>query len=157
VSFKPDDTIARIHAYPCGSVRGGDVILSGSLFTLRVRDATHADPEQPTDWLAELVCGKADPKRRAIFECYTLTVLKSVFFGDAPSLASLAAESNDAGVKVLSTRAIKDFKPWRWCVLSGVFPLRESATSGKAGGLTKVERLKAAWPFGRTLQHPDFR
>jgi hypothetical protein len=25
----------------------------------------------------------------------------------------------------------------------------ESATSGKAGGLTEVERLKAAWPFGR--------
>jgi hypothetical protein len=23
-----------------------------------------------------------------------------------------------------------------------------SATSGKAGGLTEVERLKAAWPFG---------
>ena len=27
--------------------------------------------------------------------------------------------------------------------------LELSATSGKAGGLTEVERLKAAWPFGR--------
>jgi hypothetical protein len=25
----------------------------------------------------------------------------------------------------------------------------KSTTSGKAGGLTEVERLKAAWPFGR--------
>src|SRR5438309_1908567 len=25
--------------------------------------------------------------------------------------------------------------------------IRQSAASGKAGGLTKVERLKAAWPF----------
>jgi pimeloyl-ACP methyl ester carboxylesterase len=61
--------------------------LAGPLFALRVRDATHTDPEQPTDWLAELVCGKADPDRRAIFERYTLAVLKSVFFGDAPALA----------------------------------------------------------------------
>ena len=47
----------------------------------------------------------------AISECYTLEVLKPVFCGDAPSLATLAAATNDAGVKVLSTRAIKDFKP----------------------------------------------
>jgi pimeloyl-ACP methyl ester carboxylesterase len=85
--------------------------LSGPLFTLRVRDATHTDPEQPTDWLAELVCGKADPDRRALFERYTIAVLKSVFFGDAPARATLAAATNDAGITVLSTRAIKDFKP----------------------------------------------
>jgi pimeloyl-ACP methyl ester carboxylesterase len=85
--------------------------LPGPLFALRVRGATHTDPELPTDWLAELFCGKADAKRRAIFECYTLAVLKSVFFGDASSLAALASATNDAGVKVLSTRAIKDFKP----------------------------------------------
>jgi pimeloyl-ACP methyl ester carboxylesterase len=85
--------------------------LSGPLFALRVRGATHTDPEEPTDWLAELVCGKADPDRRAIFEHYTVAVLKSVFFGDAPALATLAAATNDAGVTVLSTRTIKDFKP----------------------------------------------
>lgn len=85
--------------------------LAGPLFALRVRGATHTDPEQPTDWLAELVCGKADPDRRAIFERYIIAVLKSVFFSDAPALATLAAATNDAGVTVLSTRAIKDFKP----------------------------------------------
>ena len=52
--------------------------LSGPLFALRVRDATHTDPEQPTDWLAESVCGKADPKRHAIFERYALAVLKTI-------------------------------------------------------------------------------
>jgi pimeloyl-ACP methyl ester carboxylesterase len=85
--------------------------LPGPLLALRVQNGTHPDPEQPTDWLAELVCGKADPDRRAIFERYTLAVLKSVCFGDAPSLATLAAATNDAGVTVLSTRAIEDFKP----------------------------------------------
>lgn len=85
--------------------------LSGPLFALRVRGATHTDPEQPTDWLAELVCGKADPDRRAIFERYTIAVLKSVFFSDAPALATLAAATNDAGITVLLSRAIKDFAP----------------------------------------------
>ncbi len=85
--------------------------LSGPLFALRVRGATHTDPEQPTDWLAELVCGKTDPDRRAIFERYTLAVLKSVFFSDAPALATLAAATNDAGITVLSSRAMKDFAP----------------------------------------------
>jgi pimeloyl-ACP methyl ester carboxylesterase len=84
--------------------------LSGPLFALRVQHATHTDPEQPTDWLAELVCGKAEPKRHAIFERYALAVLKTVFFGDAPSLATLAAATNDVGVKDVSTRALKDFK-----------------------------------------------
>jgi dienelactone hydrolase len=85
--------------------------LPGPLFALRVQNGTHTDPEQPTDWLAELVCGKADPTRRAIFERYTIAALKSVFFGDALALATLAATTNDAGVKVLTTRALKDFKP----------------------------------------------
>jgi len=30
-----------------------------------------------------------------------------------------------------------------------------SATSGKAGGLTEVERLKAEWPFGRPFARPS--
>jgi dienelactone hydrolase len=85
--------------------------LSGPLFALRVRGATHTDPELPTDWLAELACGKADAERHAIFERYALAVLKTVFFRDAPSLASLAKATNDEGIKDLSIRALKDFKP----------------------------------------------
>jgi pimeloyl-ACP methyl ester carboxylesterase len=84
--------------------------LSGPLFALRVRNATHTDPEQPTDWLAELACGEADPERHAIFERYALAVLKTVFFRDTPSLATLAATTNDVGIKDLSTRALRDFK-----------------------------------------------
>ena len=84
--------------------------LAGPLLALRVRGATHADPENPTDWLAEFVCGKADATRRTLFETYTLAVLKSVLLGDASSSAALAAATNDAGVNVLSTRAIMDFK-----------------------------------------------
>lgn len=84
--------------------------LSGPLFALRVRNGTHTDLEQPTDWVAELACGKADPGRHAIFERYALAVLKAVFFRDAPSLATLVAATNDPGIKDLSTRALEDFK-----------------------------------------------
>jgi dienelactone hydrolase len=84
--------------------------LTAPLFALRVRDATHADLEDPTDWLAELACGKADPRRHAIFERYALAVLKTVFFQDAPSLAVLATASNDVEVKDLTSRALGDFK-----------------------------------------------
>jgi len=84
--------------------------LAGPLFVLRVRNATHTDPEQPTDWLAELACGTSDPGRHAIFERYALAVLKAVFFSDAPSLATLEAAANDAGIKDLSTRSLTDFK-----------------------------------------------
>jgi hypothetical protein len=36
-----------------------------------------------------------------------------------------------------------------WCATG-----KKSATSGKAGGLTKVWRLKAAWPCGRRFSQP---
>jgi len=44
-------------------------------------------------------------------ERYTLAVLKSAFFGDAPAQATLAAATKDTAVTVLSTRPLKDFKP----------------------------------------------
>jgi hypothetical protein len=40
---------------------------------------------------------------------------------------------------------------WAEHYLSAEPQLAKSATTGKAGGLTEVERLKAAWPFGRWL------
>ena len=83
--------------------------LSGPLFALRVRAATHADPEQPTDWLAELACGKADPKRHEIFERYAVTALKAACFRDARSVATLAAATNEAAVKDVSIRALQRF------------------------------------------------
>ena len=106
---------AVIQAEPSGCNAEGNAKqmvagLSGPLFALRVRNATHTDPEQPTDWLAEVACGKTDPARHAIFERYALAVLKSVFFRDALSFATLATATNDVGVKDLSTRALKHFK-----------------------------------------------
>jgi hypothetical protein len=83
--------------------------LTSPLFALRVRDATHCVLEQPTDCLAELVCGKADPGRHAIFERQALAVLKTLFFRAAPSWATLDAATKDVGIKDLSTRALRDF------------------------------------------------
>jgi dienelactone hydrolase len=97
---------------PCnanGNARQIVAALSGPFLALRVRNATHCDLEQPTDWLAELVCGKADPRRQAIFQRYALAVLKAVFFRDSPSLATLEAAADDAEVKDVSSRALNDF------------------------------------------------
>ena len=46
--------------------------LSSPFVTLRVRDARHSDPEDPTDSVAEMLCGKSDPQRHQVFERYTL-------------------------------------------------------------------------------------
>ena len=93
-----------------GNARQIVAALPGPLFALRVQNAKHADPEQPSDWLVQFVCGKANAKRHAIFERYALAVLKTVFFKDAASFAILAGATNDAGVKDLSSRGLKDFK-----------------------------------------------
>jgi hypothetical protein len=45
------------------------------------------------------------------------------------------------------TNKINGFKPVSYGMALNFFP--KSATSGKAGGLTEVERLEAAGPFGR--------
>ena len=73
--------------------------LTGPLLVLRVRDASHTDPEQPTDWLAETVCGMADPARHAVFERYAIAALKAVLLKDAPSLQVLTTATDDAAVK----------------------------------------------------------
>lgn len=93
-----------------GNAAGMLAGLSGPLFTLRVRDAAHTDPEQPTDWLAETVCGKADPARHAVFERYAIAALRAVFFKDAPSISKLASATNDAAVENVSTRGLEQFK-----------------------------------------------
>ncbi len=84
--------------------------LSGPMLALRVRDAAHTDPEQPTDWLAELVCGQADPARHASFERYAIAALKAVLLKDAPSFQVLATATSDPAVKDVSARTLKRFK-----------------------------------------------
>ena len=60
--------------------------LPGPMLALRVEDATHCDPEDPTDWLGELACGRTDPRRRKVFEAYAVAALRAVFFADKASL-----------------------------------------------------------------------
>lgn len=83
--------------------------LSCPLFALQVRDATHSDPEDPTDSLAELLCGKSDPHRHQTFERYTLATLRAVFFGDPASLAILETATRDPAVTDVASRRLEDF------------------------------------------------
>jgi pimeloyl-ACP methyl ester carboxylesterase len=92
-----------------GNATGMLAGLSGPLLVLRVRDAAHTDPEQPTDWLAEMVCGKADPARHAIFERYAIASLRAVLLKDAASFRVLTAATNDPAIKDVSARALEDF------------------------------------------------
>jgi dienelactone hydrolase len=83
--------------------------LSGPFVTLRVKDARHSDPEDPTDSLAEMLCGKSDPGRHQTFERYTLATLRAVFFGDPASLAVLRTASADPDVADVASRKLEDF------------------------------------------------
>jgi len=88
--------------------------LSGPFVTLRVRDARHSDLEDPTDALAEMLCGKSDPRRHQIFERYTLATLRAVFFGDPASLAVLRSASADPAVADVACRKLEDFSGQGW-------------------------------------------
>jgi dienelactone hydrolase len=83
--------------------------LTGPFVTLRVKDARHSDPEDPTDSVAEALCGKSDARRHQTFERYTLATLRAVFFGDRASLAILRAASDDPAVADVASRKLEDF------------------------------------------------
>lgn len=93
-----------------GNATGMLAGFSGPLLVLRVRDAAHTDPEQPTDWLAELVCGKSDAARHSVFERYVIAALRAVLLKDTASLQVLTAATNDVAVKDVSARGLEKFK-----------------------------------------------
>lgn len=92
-----------------GNARQLTKALSGPFFTLRVKAGTHSDPEDPTDSLAELLCGKSDARRHQIFERYTLATLRAVFFGDPASLAILQTAGGDPSVTDVASRKLEAF------------------------------------------------
>jgi dienelactone hydrolase len=92
-----------------GNARRLTKALSGPFVTLRVKDATHSDPENPTDSLAELLCGKSDARRRQTFERYTLATLRAVFSADPASLAILRTAEGDPAVADVASRRLEDF------------------------------------------------
>jgi pimeloyl-ACP methyl ester carboxylesterase len=94
-----------------GNARGVTKVLSCPFVAMRVRDATHSDPEEPTDSLAELLCGKSNARRHQTFERYTVATLRAVFFGDPASLATLQAAAADPAVADVASRKLEDFSP----------------------------------------------
>ncbi|MCF7787649.1 MAG: hypothetical protein K9N47_16080 [Prosthecobacter sp.] len=72
------------------------------LTALRIHHSTHCDAENPSSPLAEFVCGKTDPRRRAIYENYALAMLKQHLFSDAASAEVLKNSAQDKSVSVLA-------------------------------------------------------
>jgi hypothetical protein len=66
--------------------------------------ATHADPEWPTDSLAEAVCGKSSDSKRALFVCYATAALRTELLADPHSKAVLDLAERDTGLRLLSRR-----------------------------------------------------
>lgn len=54
------------------------------LTALRVRGSTHCDPEHPTTRAAELVSGRTEAKRRAVYERHILAHFREHLLGHAP-------------------------------------------------------------------------
>lgn len=96
-----------------GNSRQIIAVLSTPLLALQVEKATHSDPENPTDSMAELMCGKADPQRRLVFERYAVAGLRAVFFGEGSALDALRAATNDPAVKEVAIRRIEEFSSQR--------------------------------------------
>jgi len=92
-----------------GNARRLTKALAGPFVALRVKKATHSDPEDPTDSLAELLCGRSDPGRHQTFKRYTLAALRAVFFGDRASLANLRAAPEDPAVAEVASCRLEDF------------------------------------------------
>lgn len=57
-----------------------------NLTALRVRGSTHCDPEHPTTLAAELVSGRTEAKRRAVYERHVLAHFREHLLGHAPLL-----------------------------------------------------------------------
>jgi hypothetical protein len=67
-------------------------------FVLKVRGATHLDPESPTDLLGQLACGFTDPARQAVFRRYAIAFLKSQLIGEEAAHRTLDAAEKDANL-----------------------------------------------------------
>lgn len=94
-----------------GNARGLAKRLPGAVFTARICNANHCDPENPTDWLGELVCGPTDPARRRVFEEYAVAGLRATLLGDAQALEFLRAATGDRRVGDVQLRHGQDFLP----------------------------------------------
>ncbi len=76
--------------------RGG-----ADLLALRVKGSTHCDPENPTSRMAELVCGRTDPARRATYERYALAMLRVHLLQDPAAGSILSRADKDGCIRVL--------------------------------------------------------
>lgn len=77
------------------------------LLALRIHHSTHCDSENPSSLLADLICGRTDARRRAIYENYALAMLKQHLFGDAASAEVLKKAAQDKSVSVLAFSSIE--------------------------------------------------
>ena len=97
--------VLRAEPHSCnghGNAQGIQAALTARSLCLMVRGPTHADPEWPTDLLAEAVCGKSSKARRALFVRYATAALRSELLSDPKARAVLDAAERDAGVRMLS-------------------------------------------------------
>ena len=78
---------------------------AGPLTALRIHHSTHCDAENPSSLLADFICGRTDPGRRAIYEKYALAMLKLHLFSDAASAEVLKKAAQDRSVSVLAPPA----------------------------------------------------
>ena len=74
---------------------------ASNLLALSIRGSTHCDPENPTSRMAELVCGRTDPGRRATYERYALAMLRTHLLQDPAAGSILSGADQDASIRVL--------------------------------------------------------
>ncbi len=73
--------------------------LKGPAFSMIVKNASHADAENPTSLAAEMACGKTDPLRRKTFGQYLVASLRAAMLHDENSIIFLKAAANDDSLR----------------------------------------------------------
>jgi dienelactone hydrolase len=84
--------------------------LSSPRLALRVKHATHCDPESQTDLMTQFFCGRQNPARRQVFEKYTIAALRALFFDHPTARNSLRAAQKDPRVSNVTMHKIEAFR-----------------------------------------------
>ncbi len=110
---KAPATFLLAESHMCNSNSNAQAVaaaLGGPLFSLRVRKATHCDPENPSDGLCSLACGAADAKRQARFRRYAVATLDHVL-RCAPGMATYLGGAAAKGDTLIQAGKVKGFPP----------------------------------------------
>jgi len=84
-----------------GNAAGFISSFAGPMFAIKLRGATHLDPESPSSRGAEWVCGKRDAQKVMLFQDFASLALRAHLLDDHSAMAELQSRAALSDVEVL--------------------------------------------------------